>query len=105
MEGWPGLCVTARPNAAPTPPFPPPNPHPPFPTPNPHPAPTPKLQVFNILGPLINPARPRGIVAGVASRSLGQLMCEAFQLQGMRRALVVCGNQGLDEVGSKAGAW
>ena len=35
MEGWPGLCVTARPNAAPTPPFPPPNPHPPFPPPNP----------------------------------------------------------------------
>jgi anthranilate phosphoribosyltransferase len=56
------------------------------------------VQVFNILGPLINPAQPRGIVAGVATPGLGRLVCETFRLQGMESALVLCGAEGLDEV-------
>ncbi|KAG1816258.1 glycosyl transferase [Suillus variegatus] len=44
--------------------------------------------LFNVLGPLINPARPRGMVLGVAERELG----------GVERALVVCGAEGLDEI-------
>jgi anthranilate phosphoribosyltransferase len=54
--------------------------------------------VFNILGPLTNPAKPDGIVCGVFSASLGQLFAEVFKMLGMRQALVVHGCDGLDEL-------
>jgi anthranilate phosphoribosyltransferase len=54
--------------------------------------------IFNILGPLINPAQPRGIVAGVYEKRLGPIMIEAFKLTGMKKAIVVHGANGLDEV-------
>ena len=63
--------------------------------------------VFNMLGPLTNPARPRGQLAGVGARNLGPLMAEAFRLRGMERAIVVHSADGLDEI-SPAGithAW
>ncbi|KAI8338253.1 anthranilate phosphoribosyltransferase [Chlamydoabsidia padenii] len=53
--------------------------------------------VFNTLGPLSNPAQPRRMVVGVHSMSLGDLMVDALQLDGVRNALVVCGKEGLDE--------
>lgn len=59
--------------------------------------------VFNILGPLTNPAKPDGMVCGVYTASLGRLFVEVFKLLGMRRALVVHGCEGLDEL-SIAGA-
>jgi len=54
--------------------------------------------VFNILGPLTNPAKPDGIVCGVYSPKLGQLFVEVFKMLGMKKALVVHGCEGLDEL-------
>jgi len=63
--------------------------------------------VFNMLGPLTNPARPRGQLAGVGAKHLAPLMAQAFALRGMERAMVVHSADGLDEI-SPAGvtyAW
>jgi anthranilate phosphoribosyltransferase len=54
--------------------------------------------IFNILGPLANPARPRRMLVGVGVRSLGPLMAETFRLRGMERAMVVHSAEGLDEI-------
>lgn len=54
--------------------------------------------MFNILGPLINPARPRGMVLGVAERELGSTFAHSLRNGGVQRALVVCGAEGLDEI-------
>ena len=54
--------------------------------------------MFNILGPLINPARPRGMVLGVAEREIGPTFAHSLQEGGVERALVVCGYEGLDEI-------
>ena len=55
--------------------------------------------VFNVLGPLTNPARPEAQLLGVAHPSLGEKMAHVLGLLGTRRALVVCGEDGLDELG------
>lgn len=54
--------------------------------------------IFNVLGPLTNPARPRRVVVGVHSKYLGSLMAEALRLLGIERGMVVHGAEGLDEV-------
>merc|ERR1712039_664220 len=54
--------------------------------------------VFNILGPLTNPAKPDGMVCGVFSETLGELFAEVFRMLGMKRALVVHGLEKLDEL-------
>lgn len=54
--------------------------------------------VFNILGPLTNPARVKGQVLGVADPSLTPLMAAALGRLGTRHALVVSGHEGLDEI-------
>lgn len=53
--------------------------------------------VFNLLGPLVNPARPRGSVVGVYAAEVGRLVAEALLADGVERALVVHGD-GLDEL-------
>lgn len=53
--------------------------------------------VFNILGPLANPAGVPSIVLGVAEENLLDTMTEALQILGTRYALVVHCN-GLDEL-------
>lgn len=52
--------------------------------------------VFNILGPLVNPARPTHQLLGVFDAALVRRYAEAVQLLGVRHALVVHG-AGLDE--------
>jgi anthranilate phosphoribosyltransferase len=54
--------------------------------------------IFNVLGPLINPARPRGMVLGVAERELGPTFAQSLREGGVEHALVVCGAEGLDEI-------
>ncbi|MFC0628309.1 anthranilate phosphoribosyltransferase [Kribbella deserti] len=52
--------------------------------------------VFNLLGPLINPAHPAYQVVGVADRRMAPLVAEVLALRG-RAALVVRGSDGLDK--------
>ncbi|MBI2872359.1 MAG: anthranilate phosphoribosyltransferase [Chloroflexi bacterium] len=54
--------------------------------------------VFNILGPLTNPAGAQVQVLGVADGALGEKMARVLQLMGVERALVVHGEDGLDEL-------
>ncbi len=53
--------------------------------------------VFNILGPLANPAGVPALVLGVAEEGLMEMMAEALKMLGTRFALVVHCN-GLDEI-------
>jgi anthranilate phosphoribosyltransferase len=59
--------------------------------------------VFNLLGPLCNPAQASAQVVGVYSAELVEKLAEALSLLGLRRALVVHGNDGLDEITLSAG--
>src|SRR5256886_3858182 len=54
--------------------------------------------VFNLLGPLCNPAHASAQVVGVYSASLVEKLAEALQMLGLHRALVVHGSDGLDEI-------
>jgi len=54
--------------------------------------------MFNLLGPLTNPARASGQVVGVYSLDLVEKLAEALSMLGLRRALVVHGMDGLDEI-------
>jgi anthranilate phosphoribosyltransferase len=54
--------------------------------------------IFNILGPLANPARAPFQLLGVGRESLRPLMAESLRLLGVQRAVVVHGADGLDEV-------
>ena len=53
--------------------------------------------VFNILGPLTNPAGAQRQVLGVADATLGDKMAEVLQILGSQHSLVVHGEDGLDE--------
>jgi anthranilate phosphoribosyltransferase len=54
--------------------------------------------IFNILGPLTNPARATHQIMGVYSRELVEPMALVLKNLGLKRALVVHGNDGLDEI-------
>jgi anthranilate phosphoribosyltransferase len=54
--------------------------------------------VFNILGPLTNPAHAQAQVLGVAEASLTEKMAVVLRTLGCRHALVVHGEDGLDEI-------
>ncbi len=54
--------------------------------------------VFNLLGPLTNPAHASAQVVGVYSADLVEKLAEALSELGLRRALVVHGRDGLDEI-------
>jgi anthranilate phosphoribosyltransferase len=47
--------------------------------------------IFNILGPLLNPARPSALLVGVPRPELCEPMARALQTLGARRGMVVCG--------------
>ena len=54
--------------------------------------------VFNILGPLCNPAKVKRLVLGVYEPRLCRLMAEAAARMGAERLMVVHGAGGLDEI-------
>ena len=59
--------------------------------------------VFNLLGPLVNPARAQSQLIGAPSRESAKLMADALAVLGIGHAFVVHGAGGLDEI-SIAGA-
>ena len=54
--------------------------------------------IFNLLGPLTNPVRPKRMVVGVFSKEAGPIMAQSLYLSGVERAWVVHGALGLDEI-------
>jgi anthranilate phosphoribosyltransferase len=58
--------------------------------------------VFNFLGPLTNPAGARRQLIGVSDRAFQETMAGALARLGVDRALVVCGEDGLDEISTAA---
>ena len=54
--------------------------------------------MFNVLGPLINPARPKGMVLGICEPELGTTFAQSLLDGGVEKALIVCGVERLDEI-------
>jgi len=54
--------------------------------------------IFNILGPLTNPANAKGQVLGVFNGSLTETVAKVLMNLGVERALVVHGMDGMDEI-------
>ena len=54
--------------------------------------------VFNILGPLTNPARPTAMLLGVYSAHLLRPLANVLPGLGVKRALIVHGTDGMDEI-------
>jgi len=54
--------------------------------------------MFNLLGPLTNPADASGQVVGVYALDMVEKLAEALSMLGLHRALVVHGLDGLDEI-------
>jgi anthranilate phosphoribosyltransferase len=50
--------------------------------------------IFNLLGPLLNPARPSAMLMGVPQPELCEPLAQVLQSLGVRRAMVVCGKIG-----------
>ncbi|HLJ87405.1 MAG TPA: anthranilate phosphoribosyltransferase [Candidatus Angelobacter sp.] len=58
----------------------------------------PLRSVFNLLGPLTNPAHASAQVVGVYSEDLVEKLAMSLMMLGLNRALVVHGTDGLDEI-------
>lgn len=54
--------------------------------------------IFNLLGPLCNPARAPYQVLGVGKPELRPRLSQALSLLDIKKAYVVCGSDGLDEI-------
>lgn len=61
--------------------------------------------VFNILGPLTNPAGASCQVVGVYSPALTERLAGVLARLGLRRAFVVHGHPGLDEISNTGPSW
>jgi len=63
--------------------------------------------VFNILGPLTNPALAQSQVLGVPGEELGEKLVQVLQRLGSKHAMVVCSLNGMDEisVAGKSRVW
>ena len=59
--------------------------------------------VFNILGPLTNPAHAQAQVVGVPAADLGERIVHTLRRLGSKHALVVHGEDGLDELTTTTG--
>ena len=54
--------------------------------------------IFNMLGPLTNPAGAKGQIIGVFAPSLTEPFAQVLRLLGSRRAFIVHGQDGMDEI-------
>ncbi|KAI8355780.1 glycosyl transferase family, a/b domain-containing protein [Mortierella sp. GBAus27b] len=54
--------------------------------------------IFNLMGPLINPAAPKHTLIGVSSHEVGVVVSGALKEMGVEYGMVVCGANGLDEI-------
>ena len=54
--------------------------------------------IFNILGPLTNPANATRQLLGVYSRELVEKLAQVLSNLGVKRGIAVCGSDGLDEI-------
>jgi anthranilate phosphoribosyltransferase len=65
--------------------------------------------IFNLMGPLANPVEwaIEARVVGVAYQSLGPVFVEALRQAGAKKALVVCGEEDMDEIScaGKTNCW
>ncbi len=59
----------------------------------------PDKTVFNILGPLTNPAGVKKSLLGVFDKSFVPKMAEAMRLNGAKRVMTVSSEEGMDEIG------
>jgi anthranilate phosphoribosyltransferase len=58
--------------------------------------------IFNMLGPLTNPAGAKGQILGVFSAELTEPFARVLRLLGSRRAFIVHGLDGMDEITTTA---
>ena len=58
-----------------------------------------KKTVFNVLGPLTNPANIKKYMLGVFDKAFVPKMAEALKINGASSALVVSSQEGMDEIG------
>jgi len=58
----------------------------------------PHRTIFNLLGPLANPARVKKQLIGVFSKEFVPIVAKALSLLGTRKAMVVSSNDGMDEI-------
>lgn len=58
--------------------------------------------LFNFLGPLVNPAHAQFQIVGVSDPSMAEILIGVLQELGSRHSLVVCGEDGLDELSTTA---
>ncbi len=54
--------------------------------------------IFNVMGPLTNPARAQSQLVGVYAPELTELLADVLRRLGCRKALVVHGSDGMDEL-------
>ncbi|MBD3797032.1 MAG: anthranilate phosphoribosyltransferase, partial [Campylobacterales bacterium] len=59
----------------------------------------PQKTIFNVLGPLTNPAEIQKYMLGVFDKSFTTKMAEALKMNGATSALVVSSKEGMDEIG------
>lgn len=62
-----------------------------------------KRTIFNLMGPLANPAQVRRQLIGIARSAYVPIYAQALQALGTDRSLVVCGDEGLDELSLAGG--
>ncbi|BAT72278.1 anthranilate phosphoribosyltransferase [Thermosulfidibacter takaii ABI70S6] len=58
--------------------------------------------IFNLLGPQINPCDPEAQIVGVYSPEKAEVVAQALALLGRKNRVVVCSEDGLDEVSTNA---
>lgn len=57
-----------------------------------------KPTIFNMLGPLLNPAGAKVQIIGTSFKGQMRMIAEACKLLGKKKVMIVCGRDGLDEV-------